>query len=217
MWLIDGSGLLMCEWNWFAIKRVQMGKHWNGCHGNWQSKSINQSMNNTENVIFSRRSFVTDVNSQSANRKTLLFVCAIFINCLIYKLHCDMKRAWLSTSEFLVQSKINFNHISDRVAKLAMKWILVVLVCHCERCSVYVLCDGTARVCVFLCENVYLLLLSPEINCHLNWHAFVRMYQAVCDEYYPVGTRKHDCHTNNTNHSHLDATSAAQQQQQQWK
>lgn len=160
MWLIDGSGLLMCEWNWFAIKRVQMGKHWNGCHGNWQSKSINQSMNNTENVIFSRRSFVTDVNSQSANRKTLLFVCAIFINCLIYKLHCDMKRAWLSTSEFLVQSKINFNHISDRVAKLAMKWILVVLVCHCERCSVYVLCDGTPRVCVFVWECISLVAFA---------------------------------------------------------
>lgn len=64
-------------------------------------------------------------------------------------------------------------------------------------------------VCVFLCENVYLLLLSPEINCHLNWHAFVRIYQAVCDEYYPVGTRKHDCHTNNTNHFHFSSATAA--------
>lgn len=56
---------------------------------------------NSENAIFFRRSFVNDVNSQPTNWKEIVIcLCAILINCLIYKLHCEMKRAWLSTNEF---------------------------------------------------------------------------------------------------------------------
>lgn len=74
-----------------------MGKHRYGSHStNEPTINKQQKMAN-----FSVALILNHVNSQSTNQPTEKSRCLfgnIFINCLIYKLQCDMKFAWLSSA-----------------------------------------------------------------------------------------------------------------------
>lgn len=96
---------------------------------------------------------------------------AIFINYLICKLHRDMKWAWLAwlawlNTKELCSIKNQFQSNPSILDCGSWHWNgFGGIVCHCQRC---------VFVCVVL--SVYragilygnILLLSPEMNCHLT-------------------------------------------------